>query len=131
MLQLHSRALSGFVAGFLAFIGARSLVRLIALVFVHPFPTAFLLDAIIGSVALVLGIALLFRASARNILFTRIYLAVNLLGQVLMLVIAVCFHSHAWLPTWSSGVTTVFMLLCFYFTFQIREDALRDSTVTP
>lgn len=114
--------LSGFIAGFLAFIGAHSLLRVIALLGVRPLPGPPLTDALVGLLALPLAVALLLR-TARSLVFARLYLGLNLLGQIAMLIITLVFRWHSLLPTVYSGITTVFMLICFCFTFVAREKA--------
>jgi hypothetical protein len=128
MLKPTPTVLLGFIAGFLAYTGTRSLVSLVALLFVHPLPVAPLADAMIGVIALGLGIALLFCPGRRTLLFTKAYLGLNLLGLALMLVLSIAFQLRSTLPTWSSGLTSGFTLLCLYFSFQI-PDTVASSEV--
>jgi hypothetical protein len=85
------------------------------------FSHAAMINALIGSVALPVGIALLF-SWRHAVSLARLYLGLNLLGEALLIAAFLVFRSYVLLPRWSAGVTLFFMLLCFYFTLQIPSD---------
>jgi hypothetical protein len=121
MSKINSFTLAGFIAGVLALFGARQGIALAWLCFVHPLPVVHLPDAIIGALALPMGVALLFGAR-HALIIARFYLGLNLVGEALLVITCFVLHWHALLPGWTGSVTWLFMLVCFCLSFEIDAD---------